>query len=70
MNLEHTDQLLETLRNGALAIDDVAAVLAAIPGVNLLLAADSPRFTMLLASDGRLAATMTTREATPTALRQ
>ena len=40
------------------------AVFEATPGVNLLLAADSPRFTMVLASDGRLEATMTTREGT------
>lgn len=35
-----------------------------MPGINLLLAADAPRFTMLAASDERLAATLTTREAT------
>ncbi|GLC23789.1 hypothetical protein rosag_03020 [Roseisolibacter agri] len=35
-----------------------------MPGINLLLAADPPRFTMLAASDERLAATLSTREAT------
>ena len=64
MNLEHTDQFPEAFRNDRFSGTDFPAVFAAIPGVNLLLAADSPRFTMLLASDGRLAATMTTREGT------
>jgi hypothetical protein len=50
-----------TVRIAAAHFEDV---FAAIPGVNLLLAADAPRFTMLLASDERLAATMTTRDAT------
>jgi PAS domain S-box-containing protein len=45
-------------------VPDFAAVFAAMPGVNLLLAADPPRFTMLAASDERLAATLTTREGT------
>jgi PAS domain S-box-containing protein len=43
---------------------DFLSVFAATPGVNLLLAADAPRFTMLAASDDRLSATMSTREAT------
>jgi PAS domain S-box-containing protein len=49
---------------GPFAQADVAALFAAIPGINLLLAADAPHFTMLLASDDRLAVTMTTREET------
>ena len=64
MNPKHTDQLPEAFLDGGFSTADLPAVFAAIPGVNLLLAADSPHFTMLLASDGRLAATMTTREAT------
>ncbi len=43
---------------------DLLAVLAVAPAVYVLLAADAPRFTMLAMSDARLAATMTTREAT------
>ena len=35
-----------------------------VPGINVLLAADSPGFTMLAVSDDRLAATLTTREET------
>ena len=42
---------------------DFRAVFEAAPGVSLLLAPDAPRFTMLAASDERLAATLTTREA-------
>ncbi|WP_187395073.1 hybrid sensor histidine kinase/response regulator [Pigmentiphaga aceris] len=49
---------------GLSAHADLGAVFAAIPGMNLLLAPDAPRFTMLLASDERLAATMSTREGT------
>ena len=64
MTLEHADRLPAASRATALSVADFLAVFAAIPGVNLLLAADAPRFTMLLASDERLAATMTTREAT------
>jgi PAS domain S-box-containing protein len=52
------------LAHSALAPADLLAVFAALPGVWLLLAADAPRFTMLAASDERLAATMTTREGT------
>jgi PAS domain S-box-containing protein len=43
---------------------DFQAVFEAAPGVQLVLAPDSPRFTMLAASDERLAATLSTREAT------
>ena len=43
---------------------NVAAVFAAMPGINLVLAADPPRYTMLAASDERLAATLSTREET------
>jgi signal transduction histidine kinase len=43
---------------------DFAAAFEATPGINLILAADPPRFTMLAASDERLAATLTTREDT------
>ena len=43
---------------------DLAAVFAALPGVELVLAPDAPRYTMLAATAGRLAATMTTREGT------
>ncbi|MDB4887007.1 MAG: domain S-box protein [Gemmatimonadetes bacterium] len=43
---------------------DFRAVFDAMPGVNLLLAVDAPRWTMLAASDERLAATLTTREET------
>lgn len=43
---------------------DLLAVFSAVPGVALLLAADSPKFTMLATSDERLAATMTTRAET------
>ena len=64
MNLEHSDELSEAARDSALSIHDFRAIFAATPGVNLLLAAQSPTFTMLLASDERLTATMTTREAT------
>ena len=42
---------------------DFRAVFESAPGVSLLLAPDAPRFTMLAASDERLAATLTTREA-------
>ena len=42
---------------------DFRAVFEAAPGVSLLLAPDPPRFTMLAASEERLAATLTTREA-------
>ena len=47
-----------------LGIPDVAILFNATPGVNLLLAADAPHFTMLAASDERLTATRTTREDT------
>src|SRR3712207_2102778 len=53
-----------SVHDDALAADDLLAVVAATPGLSLLLAADAPRFTMLAATDQRLAATMTTREAT------
>ena len=43
---------------------DFRAIFEAAPGVNLVLAPDAPRFTMLAASDERLAATLTTRGAT------
>ena len=43
---------------------EFGAIFAAAPGINLVLAADAPRFTMLAASDERLAATLTTREGT------
>ncbi|GJG87316.1 hypothetical protein tb265_24970 [Gemmatimonadetes bacterium T265] len=43
---------------------DLAAVFAALPGVELVLAPDAPRYTMLAVTAGRLAATMTTREGT------
>jgi signal transduction histidine kinase len=43
---------------------DLAAVFAALPGIELVLAPDAPRYTMLAATDGRLAATMTTRAGT------
>jgi signal transduction histidine kinase/PAS domain-containing protein len=43
---------------------DLAAVFAALPAIVLVLAPDAPRYTMLAATDGRLAATLTTRAAT------
>ena len=43
---------------------DFRALFEAAPGINLVVAADSPHFTMLAASDERLAATLTTRAAT------
>src|SRR3712207_6304857 len=43
---------------------DFATVFATLPGINLVLAADPPHFTMLAASDERLAATLSTREET------
>ena len=46
------------------AVLDLAVVFAALPGVDLVLAPDAPRYTMLAATDARLAATMTTREGT------
>lgn len=64
MNLETADPHAGEARASALSVADFEAVFAAMPGVNLLLAADSPRFTMLRASDDRLAATMTTRATT------
>src|SRR5687767_8945351 len=51
-------------RQGDVDGPDFGAVFAAMPGINLLLAADPPRFTILAASDERLAATLTTREET------
>jgi PAS domain S-box-containing protein len=45
-------------------VPDFGAVFDATPGIHLVLAADPPRFTMLAASDERLAATRTTREGT------
>ena len=62
MNLE--DDRSASDADSLLAHANLGAVFAAIPGMNLLLAADAPRFTMLLASDERLAATMTTRAGT------
>jgi PAS domain S-box-containing protein len=50
--------------SGDATAPDFQAVFEAAPGVQLLLAADAPRFTMLAASDERLAATLTTREQT------
>jgi PAS domain S-box-containing protein len=41
---------------------DFRALFEAAPGITLVLAPDAPRFTMLAASDERLAATLTTRE--------
>ncbi|WP_084150717.1 PAS domain-containing sensor histidine kinase [Azohydromonas australica] len=68
MSLNHNNQPTEALKgpltHEVLSPADLLAVFAAMPGVWLLLAADAPRFTMLAASDERLAATMTTREAT------
>ncbi|HYD54044.1 MAG TPA: PAS domain-containing protein, partial [Gemmatimonadaceae bacterium] len=46
------------------ASQDVIALVEALPGVALLLAADPPRFTMLAMNAGRLAETSTTREET------
>jgi PAS domain S-box-containing protein len=43
---------------------DFRAVFDAMPGVNLLLAVDAPRWTMLAVSDERLDATLTTRDET------
>ena len=51
-------------RSDEVGAADFAAVFAATPGINLVLAADPPRFTMLAASDERLAATLSTREET------
>ncbi|WP_298236515.1 ATP-binding protein [uncultured Azohydromonas sp.] len=68
-NIQHGDSPTAPQHDGPLAdaapsAEDFNAVFAAMPGVWLLLAADAPRFTMLAASDERLAATLTTREAT------
>jgi hypothetical protein len=49
---------------GNTPVPDFQAVFEAAPGVQLVLAPDSPRFTMLAASDERLAATLSTREDT------
>jgi signal transduction histidine kinase len=43
---------------------DFQAIFEAAPSVHLVLAPDPPRFTMLAASDARLAATLSTREET------
>ena len=43
---------------------DFRAIFQAAPGINLVLAPDPPRFTMLAASDERLTATLTAREST------
>ena len=43
---------------------DFRRLFESVPGINLLLAADPPHFTMLAASDERLAATLSTREET------
>jgi signal transduction histidine kinase len=43
---------------------DYRAIFQTAPGINLVIAPDSPRFTMLAASDERLAATLTAREST------
>ncbi|MGZ8455503.1 MAG: PAS domain-containing sensor histidine kinase [Gemmatirosa sp.] len=43
---------------------DFHAIFEAAPGIHLVLAPDPPRFTMLAASDARLAATLATREET------
>jgi PAS domain-containing protein len=43
---------------------DFRALFESVPGSHLVLAADPPHFTMLAASDERLAATLTTRAAT------
>lgn len=51
-------------RPGNDGLPDFGDVFNAMPGINLLLAADAPHFTMLAASDERLAATLTTREET------
>jgi signal transduction histidine kinase len=59
MNLKKHDSPPEGLSPA-----DLLAVFSATPGIALLLAADARRFRMLAASDERLAATMTTREAT------
>ncbi len=64
MILESTDPPPDSPSREIFDAADLLAVFEATPGVNLLLAADSPRFTMVLASDGRLEATMTTREGT------
>ena len=64
MTLQHANQPAATHADSVLPAADLVAIFSATPGVNLLLAADAPRFTMLLASDERLASTMTTREAT------
>ena len=61
--MHHDDVPAEAARAGV-TLEDLLSVFAAMPGAYLLLAADSPRFTMLVASDVRLAATLTTREGT------
>lgn len=43
---------------------DFRSIFEAAPGLHLVLAPDAPHFTMLAASDARLAATLTTRDAT------
>ena len=43
---------------------DLAAVFDALPGIDLVLAPDAPRYTMLAATEGRLRVTMTTRAGT------
>ena len=53
-----------TILSAGVSDPDFAAVFAAMPGINLLLAADPPRFTMLAASDERVAATLRSREET------
>jgi hypothetical protein len=63
--IEAVEPVLGDVASGELrGTAEFLAVFAATPGVHLLLAADAPRFTMLAASDDRLAATMSTREAT------
>ena len=47
-----------------MSISEFEAIFAAAPGINLVLATDAPRFTMLAASDERLIATQTTRVGT------
>lgn len=64
MNVEKADPPLKPFWSEGFSAEHWRSIFDAIPGINLLLAADAPRFTMLLANDERLAATMTTREAT------
>lgn len=63
MSFEHYDpSLTVSERNGPAASIDFRALFEAVPGLYLVLAADSPKFTIIAVSNAYLQATMTQRE--------